>query len=153
MMNVRPGGVLFDAFGMALWKRVNSPTLVHRALAWAGSVQGDIHALGELAPNWDGYGAPAIDASVIEAAVTLVANLPRDLAARQPRVVPTANGMLQLEWHAGARSLELEFESPHSIRYLQWNPDEGVEEEDSFPAADVETAVNLIRWFTTGDLV
>jgi hypothetical protein len=157
-MSVRTGSVLHDALVMAPWRvrwtvALNSLTLGNGVLAWAGGVQADIRALGELAPNWDGYGAPAIDPAAIEAAAAFVAKLPGDLAARQPRVVPTANGMLQLEWHAGARSLELEFESPHSIRYLQWNPDEGVEEEDSFPATDVETAVDLIRWFMTGDLV
>jgi hypothetical protein len=130
-------------------KSANPLAVGQDALAWAGGVQADLRALGELAPNWDGYGAPAIDPGVIEAAEAFVAKLPGDLAAR-PRVVPTSNGALQLEWHAGPKSLELEFESPHSIRYLQWNPDEGVEEEDSFPATDVETAAKLIRWFMTG---
>jgi hypothetical protein len=54
-----------------------------------------------------------------------------------------ANGTLQLEWHSGTRSLELEFESPHSIRYLQWNPDEGIEEEGTLPVTEMETAFHL----------
>ena len=89
---------------------------------------------------------------MIDAAVAFVAELPGDLAAKLPRVVPTASGALQLEWHAGTRSLELEFELPHSIRYLQWYPDEGVEQEESFAATDVERAVRLIRWLVAGDV-
>jgi len=113
------------------------------------AVQTDIDSLRELAPNWDGYGAPAIDPAVIEAAKRFIDRLPEAIAPR-PRVVPMSNGTLQLEWHAGSKSLELEFESPHSIRYLQWLPDEGIESEDSFSVDDLETAIELIRWFTTG---
>jgi len=111
-------------------------------------VQSALDSLRTLAPNWDGYGAPAIDSAVIEAAKSLIAKLPENLVC-QPRVVPTSNGTLQQEWHAGPKSLELEFESPFSIRYLQWHPEQGIEEEDSFPVTSVETAVDLIRWFLT----
>ncbi len=113
------------------------------------SVQDDIESLCALAPDWDGYGAPVIDPAVIEAAKSFVARLPDKLAFR-PRVVPGANGNLQLEWHDGPKSLELEFESPESIRYLQWHLEAGVEEEDSFPVTDINKAVYLIRWFMTG---
>jgi hypothetical protein len=61
-----------------------------------------------------------------------------------------SNGAVQLEWHAGPRSLELEFESPDSIRYLRWHPEEGIEDEAGFPAAEVDVAVGLIRWFVNG---
>ena len=43
-----------------------------------------------------------------------------------------SNGTLQLEWHDGTKSLELKFESPSSIRYLLWHPENGVEEEPTF---------------------
>jgi hypothetical protein len=112
-------------------------------------VEADLHSLGELSPDWDGYGAPAVDPAVIAAVRSFVAQFPQGLAPR-PRVVPMSNGMVQLEWHAGPRSLELEFESPDSIRYLRWDPEEGIEDEDSFPAAEVEIAVDLIRWFVNG---
>jgi hypothetical protein len=61
-----------------------------------------------------------------------------------------ANGTLELEWHDGPKSLELQFESPLSIRYLQWHPHPGIEQEDSFPVTNVERAIDLIRWFTVG---
>jgi hypothetical protein len=129
---------------------LKSLTVGQDTSGWTAQAQADIRSLGQLAPKWDGYGAPAIDPAVIEAAAAFVARLPGDLAVRQPRVVPTASGALQLEWHEGARFLELEFESPHLVRYLQWNAAEGVEEEDSFPVTDVEMAVHLIRWFVAG---
>jgi hypothetical protein len=116
---------------------------------FTAGVQADIDALGRLPSNWDGYGAPAIDPTVIAAAKRFVARLPGHLVHR-PRVVPRSNGTLQLEWHAGPKTLELEFESPRSIRFLQWNPAGGVEEEDSISAEDTERVLGLIQWFMSG---
>jgi hypothetical protein len=112
------------------------------------SVQSALDSLRALAPNWDGYGAPPIDPAVIDAAKAFVAGLPENLVS-PPCVVPMANGTLQLEWHHGSKSLELEFESPSSIRYLQWHPEQGIEEENSFPVNNVECAVDVIRWFAS----
>jgi hypothetical protein len=109
-------------------------------------------ALDKLAayePNWDGYGAPAIRRDVIAAARTFVRALPADLP-RPPHVVPMSPGNLQFEWHDGPKVLELEFEDANTIHYLQWDPANGLEEEGTFPVTDVETAVGLIRWFTSG---
>ncbi len=118
-------------------------------LEFVARVQADIEALRHLVPNWDGYGAPRIDPEVMEAAKWLIAQVPENLVVR-PRVVPTSNGSIQLEWHAGPKSLELEFESPQVIRSLQWEPNAGIEEEKSFPVKDTETALDLIRWFMSG---
>ena len=128
-----------------------SPRLAisHHDPNFVDGVQSALDSLRTLAPNWDGYGAPVIDPAVIEAAKSFIARLPVDLVSR-PHVVPMSNGTLQLEWHDGPKSLELEFESPSSIRYLQWNPEQGVEAENSFPLTKIDTAVDLIRWFLDG---
>jgi hypothetical protein len=112
--------------------------------------QSALDSLRVLAPNWDGYGAPVIDPAVIEAAKSFIARLPESLVSG-PRVVPMSNGSLQLEWNDGPKSLELEFESPSSIRYLQWHPEQSIEVEDSFPAGNIDKAVDLIRWCLDGD--
>jgi len=59
-------------------------------------------------------------------------------------------GNLQLEWHHGSKILELEFESPLIIRFLQWHPDAMVEEEDTLRASDINATVELIQWFMSG---
>jgi hypothetical protein len=132
-------------------KRTNPPVAENGQPHLVDDLEADLRSLGKLSPNWDGYGAPAIAPAVIAAARSFLARLPEGLAPR-PRVVPMSNGMLQLEWHAGPRSLELEFESPDSIRYLRWHPEAGIEDEDSFPAEEVEIADGLIRWFVDGAL-
>ena len=57
---------------------------------------------------------------------------------------------LQFEWSAGRRSLELEIESPATIHYLKWDPNEKVEEEDVFNIGDTDRTVRLIQWFAKG---
>ena len=92
---------------------------------------------------------PVIDPRFIDAAKRFIVSLPDNLAFR-PLVVPTSNGSLQLEWHEGPKSLELEFESPRTIRFLQWHPEEGIEEEDTIALEDTERAVDLINWSMRG---
>ena len=112
-------------------------------------IQEQLDRLSALPANWDGEGAPCISRETIQAARDLVASLPENIAAA-PVVVPMASGHLQFEWNEGSRSLELEFESPTLIRFLRWDPDNGIEDEDSFAASDVRRAEALIRWFLGG---
>jgi hypothetical protein len=102
-----------------------------------------------LPKNWDGYGSPKISPTLVDAAKWFVRALPEHLAYR-PRVVPMSPGNLQLEWQHGSKALELEFEPANSIRFLQWHPESGVSEEDTFALTDIDRAVELIRWFMDG---
>lgn len=124
----------------------------HYDPAFAIAIEAKLNELASLQPNWDGYGASVIDPAIIAAARKFVASLPENLAFR-PHVVPMSTGNLQLEWHRGSRTLELEFESRQLIHFLQWHPEAGVEEEDTIRADDVDRAVELIRWFMSGTCV
>lgn len=105
--------------------------------------------LGELEPDWDAQGAKPIDRDILVAAKELVRRWPKDLV-RPPKVVPMAKGNLQLEWHDGPRTLELEVESPTTVHYLKWHPEAGTEEEDSFDITDIDKLTTLIRWIMRG---
>ncbi len=122
----------------------NLPDSIERVLA-------EIEQLRHLDPNWDGYGAPVIDPAIIDAAKSFVAGLPATCPIA-PRVVPMSSGALQLEWHDGPKSLELEFESSEFIRYLQWHPQASIEEEESFSIKDKSRAIALIEWFMSRDV-
>jgi hypothetical protein len=117
---------------------------------FADAINTRLDELSRLQPNWDGYGAPTIDPRILAATRTFVRSLPAPLALH-PRIVPLSPGNLQFEWHAGTKILELEFEDPRTIHYLQWNPEHGVEEEDTFPVTDIDRAVDLIQWFLSRD--
>jgi len=103
--------------------------------------------LANLSQGWDGHKASPIDPSSIAFAVDVIQSLDCELTT-VPVVAPIFDGRFQLEWHEGERSLEVEFESPTSIRYLKWSGDEDSAEEDSVPAADAaEFLTDLIEWF------
>jgi hypothetical protein len=111
---------------------------------WIEEAQADLERLRRLELNWVGYGAPAIDAAIIDAARSFAASLPATCRI-PPRVVPTSRGALQLKWHDGPKSLEFEF--PDSIRYLQWHPQADVEREESLAIRDKSKSAALIVWF------
>lgn len=97
--------------------------------------------------GWNGYGAAPIDGGIIEAAERFVSALPIDIVTA-PLVVPMTRGRVQLEWHRGERSLEIEFESPELVHYLKWDSDEGIEEEDVIPAQQHGKILDLLTWFS-----
>lgn len=110
------------------------------------SLYAELQRLAALKPNWDGYGSPALDSGILEAARRFVSRV-ADRIATTPLVVPMSSGALQFEWHNGPRVLELEVEDPTTIHYLKWDPNEGLQEEDVFAIDDREKAIALIGWF------
>ncbi len=119
---------------------------------FVSALEKELTRLSLLPRNWDSYGAPPIDPDIIGAALNFIKALPENLVYR-PRVVPMSTGNLQFEWHHGSKILELEFETPQTIRFLQWHPQVGVEEEETFRANDIDRAVDLIQWFMSGTCV
>jgi hypothetical protein len=66
-----------------------------------------------LERGWDGDAAEPVEAGSIEAALELLRALKTEHAAAQDaRVLPIADGRIQLEWHDADRSLEFEFTRP-----------------------------------------
>jgi len=106
----------------------------------------ELDRLASLPANRDREGAPRIDPAINRAARDFIARLPLKVAPI-PAVVPSAAGNLQFEWNSGRRSLELEIENPATIRYLKWDPNEEVEEEDVVNVVDTDRTVRLIEWF------
>jgi len=116
------------------------------------AIEEELDEIAQLQGNWDGYGASAIDPSILAAARQFIRDLPEALAYR-PHVVPTSSGGVQFEWHHESKILELEFETPHTIHFLQWHPEASVEVEATFPATDIGRGIDLIQWFMSGTCV
>ena len=118
------------------------------------SVVRKLDRLATLKAGWDAERAQPICRRILRAARDLVSRLPGNIkgSVPAPAVVPMARGAdlpgnLQFEWDDGKRSLELEIETPATIHYLKWAPDEGCEEEDFFDIRDNDRTISLIRWF------
>ena len=113
--------------------------------------------------GWDGGKAKPINPKVIEAVCQFFDRLAEEygeLLIRPdteaeclvPHCVPLVSGGVQVEWHVSDRILELEFESPDTIRYLKWWPEHDLTDaEASYPADDLDRTADLIRWAFNGD--
>lgn len=99
--------------------------------------------LGELQPDWNSYGANAVDPYTASTAATLLLEI---LTERDPTpaIVPTARGGMLIEWHDYGVDLEVDVRSPTSIHvaYQDQNHDEEVCSAD-FQA--VVEKLNLLR--------
>jgi hypothetical protein len=87
-------------------------------LTWFDAVMQGFVDLLTLPPNWNSYGAGAIDLDVVRTAMTFINEVlgPQSPA---PSVVPLSSGGLQLEWHRKGMDLEMVFElrEPPSFYY------------------------------------
>jgi hypothetical protein len=102
----------------------------------------------KLEHDWDGYGAAPMNPRVIASASKFIGDFGR-LFQGAPRLVPMTRGRLQLEWHCGNRSLEIEFEDAHTLHYLKWDSDQGIAEEDVIDRADDHSIAGLLEWFSS----
>lgn len=112
------------------------------------AVKRAISALEHLEPGWDHRGATVPDPAVVDSARRVVDYLP-DRGVPVPCVVPMSGGRLQLEWHRGARTLELEFENASVIRFLKWDKALGIVDEDVVSVDDRRAILTLVEWFTS----
>jgi hypothetical protein len=108
-----------------------------------------LERLARLQRGWDGFDGEPVDVSLILAARKLVSALPGALLG-EPAVSPTTEGRLQMAWHDGPRSLELEFDARTILHFRRCDFDAGVEEEDIIPPTDTLRVISLLRWFHSG---
>jgi hypothetical protein len=98
-----------------------------------------------LPPDWDGYGSPPIHPGAVAAAARFLAALPDDIP--RPHIVPMSYGRVQLEWHRGPVSLEVEFVPDGGLEYLRWDIPRGVSDVEECPTWDDAVARDLWGWF------
>lgn len=113
------------------------------------SILEKIQEVAVLKPNWDGYGAPALDRASIETAIRISEALQDVFEVHPPHVVPVPTGDVQFEWDREGKSLEIEIEDGDTIYFLKWLPS-GMESE-RFPATDTDKIRELIEWFLGDD--
>jgi hypothetical protein len=85
-----------------------------------------LQAMCQLGENWDGYGAAAPQAHVIELArefVSLIEIVLRTRAAapEAPHVSPTRTGGILIEWEAAELQHEVEISPDQSFAFLHFN--------------------------------
>jgi hypothetical protein len=113
-----------------------------------GTVRRLLAPVAMLDPGWDSYGGAAIDEMVLNRAEAFLVPL-ADAGDPLPRVFPTAQGGLELEWRRPEHELSLEFkpvlgfQSPGVTVYAR---DEAKDEEWEGEIATADPA-QLQAWF------
>jgi hypothetical protein len=85
-----------------------------------------------LPPNWDSYGAGAVDTSVVHAAINFINGF-LGPSSPAPRVVPLSSGGLQLEWHRKGVDLEIVFDRDEKPFFYCRDRTSGEESEHGLP--------------------
>jgi hypothetical protein len=105
-----------------------------------------ITGFGELAPNWDSYGASRVDPFCIAAAVEFALRMV-DAETLLPQIAPTVRGGIQFEWHRNHCDLEIEIHSPKVIQvnFVDHQRLEEVEFELSQDLAPLRSLLNRLN--------
>jgi hypothetical protein len=85
-----------------------------------------------LPPNWDSYGAGAVDPRLVQDAINLMNSLLAP-SSPAPRVVPLSSGGIQLEWHRKGIDLEVVFDRDEQPFFNFQDREKGEESEHSLP--------------------
>ncbi len=96
-----------DVGGAERWQR---PALVQY-------VEAELNALLELSDGWDGRRAHAVTIPAIQATVHVLAVVTNETSA-PPQLFPLPDGGIQVEWHVGGNSIEIEIDAegePHVL--------------------------------------
>lgn len=118
--------------------------------AWGYAPPSDRRVLGErgmarlnqllqLPQGWDGHRAKPVTERAAIAAMGVLFAVANDRSL-SPQVVPLPDGGIQLEWHAGGYSIEIEVNGSGGRHYLATRPDGDVvvdEEGDASRVADL----------------
>jgi hypothetical protein len=103
-----------------------------------------------LTENWDSYGGHPPSYDTVLAAIDLIDAIPQHNPPR-PRVVPLANGGIQLEWKVSQRELDIEIGPDSSYRYLKFDPSVTTGELDNeLPLESLADVEDLLSWLITG---
>jgi hypothetical protein len=113
---------------------------------WMDAALEDVNRLGILQRGWDGGNSPPPSVEVLELARAIVIKAADTTNVMAPHIGPVPGGGIQLEWHTGARDLELEILPNGSLAYLLSNNDR--QDDGVLSVERVDSARELIEWLT-----
>jgi len=79
------------------------------APSWLADAVTRVQHLRSLCEGWDGYGSSPVDRRLASAVVRFLSG-PLWVATPRPRITPTVDGGLAVEWRGARATLELEFD-------------------------------------------
>ncbi len=101
---------------------------------WFQKAVRDLVDLLNMGPNWNGYGEKVIHPASAKRLVNLLDRMPYQ--GPPVAIVPLPNGGLQLEWHRGPKSVEVEI--PPAGEAEGWFVDDSNKQEDEWVVSTAE---------------
>jgi hypothetical protein len=112
-------------------------------LNWYRPICQDLFNLLSLRPNWDSYGAYAIEIESVVNALNMLEKI-ADLNTPKPSVVPTVLGGIQLEWHTKGIDLEIEIDPAGKGSVFYQNKFGKMIEKEGNPTNELDLLIELI---------
>lgn len=88
----------------------------------ASHMETQLNGLLRLDAGWDGGAADPVSMEAVNSVVAIVGQISSDLAV-PPFVFPLPDGGLQIEWHAGRESVEIEVDGEGAAHLLVTDPE------------------------------
>ena len=134
------GGCVAAEHDRSRLERYNRAGAYHRA-------RSDLERYAAFADGWCGVGSASIPPRVVKEAAFVLQYL--DFFGHPaPRVVPTADAGIQLEWFVGDRELEVELVAPGRVECLLTGGEAGPGEEVRLDGLDVRAIEELVARVT-----
>ena len=130
--------------------------MIGRSATLSPSLRQRVGELSDLEQNWDGEAAKPVKAPVLGDTVEFLRRLFQQTSIlREPFLVPTFDGLIQIEWHDKKRSLEIEAVS------MGWSVVGSLTNKDNhrlyFEAecerSDFEQLTKFYEWFVGNELI
>lgn len=93
---------------------------VSQQIGWIPLIQTVIEGISQFPPGWDGYGAVTPTEEALNVTQLILRNVPE--YAPRPRVIPTTDGGIQIEWYRQGMDVTLEVMGSRDIT-LYWRDD------------------------------
>lgn len=100
----------------------------------------------KLPCGWDSYGASKVSLECVLGAANWFGRLSSHREASAPSAVPLADGGVQLEWHAGGRSLEVVFRPVAEPTFYYYDQQSGEEVEGVLRPEAGACEETIARW-------
>jgi len=111
---------------------------------WVKPAFSKLQELVDLEPGWDSYDADSVVSESIVSAVAILNNtMPPD--TKNPWIVPTVHGGIQMEWHKPQVDLEIEIEPDGTASIFYVNEQDGRRIEESLVAARVRLLLDEFK--------
>ncbi len=88
------------------------------AAAWLMQIREQIGQLARVAPDWDSYGAAAVDPEAIQSALDIADALAAHSSIAPPVVTATPHGHVGLCWDTGDRSIDASIDPDGAIEMV-----------------------------------